>query len=72
VILIHHIQSQLRRQVLEKVEKMVSKKQLDTWMGTYLVTFMLLHNASLIIAHDKDYATKHGIKVCISHETSRE
>lgn len=72
VILIHHIQSQLRRQVLEKVEKMVSKKQLDTWMGTYLATFMLLHNASLIIAHDKDYAKKHGIKVRISHETNRE
>jgi len=72
VILIHHIQSNLRRQVLEKVEKMVSKRQLDTWMGTYLVTFMLLHNASLIIAHDKEYAKKHGMKVRISHETNRE
>lgn len=63
MILIHQIQSQLRRQVLEKLEKMVSKKQLNTWMATYLVTFVLLHNISLITAHDAGYARKHGMKV---------
>lgn len=64
LILIHHIQSHLRRQVLDKLEKMVSKKKLNTWMITYLVIFVLLHNTSLITAHDAGYARKHGMKVC--------
>lgn len=63
LILIHHIQSQLRRQVLDKLERMVSKKKLNTWMITYLVTFVLLHNTALITAHDAGYARKHGMKV---------
>lgn len=63
LILIHHIQSQLRRQVLEKLEKLVSKRKHNTWMITYLVTFVLLHNTSLITAHDAGYARKHAMKV---------
>jgi len=59
LILIHQIQSKLRRSVLEKLEKMVSKRKHNTWMVTYLVTFVLLHNTSLITAHDASYALKH-------------
>jgi hypothetical protein len=64
VILIHHIQTRLRRQVLERLDKMVSKRKHNTWMITYLVSFILLHNTALITAHDQGYARKHGMKVC--------
>lgn len=63
LILIHHIQSSLRRQVLDRLEKMVSKRKHSAWMVSYLVTFVLLHNAALITAHDAGYARKHGMNV---------
>lgn len=63
LILIHDIQSKLRRQVLEGLERMVSKRKLNTWMVAYLVTFLLLHNTALITAHDAGYARKHGMNV---------
>ncbi|VUC34450.1 unnamed protein product [Clonostachys rosea] len=62
LILIHHIQSGLRRQVLDRLEKIVSKRKHNTWMVSYLVTFVLLHNAALITAHDAGYARKHGMQ----------
>lgn len=65
LILIHHIEDKLRRRVLEELERMVMKKQLNTWISTYVVTFILLHNTTLITAHDAAYARKHGIKVSI-------
>ncbi len=69
LILIHHIQSKLRRQVLDRLERMVSKRKHNTWMVTYLVTFILLHNASLITAHDASYARKHGMNVSLPTST---
>ncbi|KAF4123959.1 hypothetical protein GMORB2_5675 [Geosmithia morbida] len=62
LILIHDIQAKLRRRLLERLEKLVSKRKLNTWMVTYLVIFVLLHNTALITAHDAGYARKHGMK----------
>ncbi|PHH81697.1 hypothetical protein CDD83_3505 [Cordyceps sp. RAO-2017] len=62
LVLIHHIQTKLRREMLEVLQKMVLKNKQVTWFVTYLVTFILLHNASLITAHDAGYARKHGMK----------
>jgi hypothetical protein len=42
---------------------MTQDKKQKTWLTTYLVTFILLHNIALITKHDADYARKHGIKV---------
>lgn len=67
VILIHHIQTKLRRELLEKLQKLVSKNKQTTWLVMYLVMFILLHNTSLITAHDASYARKHGMKV--RHQT---
>lgn len=63
LVLIHHIQTRLRRELLDKLQKMVLKNKQSTWFVTYLVIFMLLHNAALIIAHDAAYARKHGMQV---------
>lgn len=63
LILIHHIQTRLRRELLDKLQKMMSKNKQSTWLVTYLVVFILLHNTALITAHDAGYAKKHGIKV---------
>ncbi|KAG5917338.1 hypothetical protein E4U53_004205, partial [Claviceps sorghi] len=62
LVMIHHIQTRLRRELLDKLQKMVLKNKQSTWFVTYLVTFMLLHNAALITAHDAAYARKHGIR----------
>ncbi|RCI15029.1 hypothetical protein L249_6860 [Ophiocordyceps polyrhachis-furcata BCC 54312] len=62
LVLIHHIQTKLRRDMLETLQKMVLKNKQATWLVIYLVTFILLHNASLITAHDAGYARKHGMK----------
>ena len=63
VILIHQIQAELRRNVLQGLDKMLMKRETHTWMVRYLVIFMLLHNTALITAHDAGYARKHGIQV---------
>ena len=45
---------------------MTQEKKQKTWLTTYLVTFILLHNIALITKHDADYAKKHGMSVsCI-------
>jgi hypothetical protein len=62
-VLIHQIQPRLRRQALEELQKMTQEKKQKTWLTTYLVTFILLHNIALITKHDADYAKKHGMPV---------
>jgi hypothetical protein len=62
-VLIHQIQPSLRRKTLEDLQKMTQEKKQKTWLTTYVVTFILLHNIALITRHDADYARKHGMKV---------
>ncbi|KAG9257811.1 uncharacterized protein F5Z01DRAFT_692675 [Emericellopsis atlantica] len=54
--------AELRKEVLDGLEKLVSKKKHSTWFYIYLISFVLLHNTALITAHDSRYAKKHGIK----------
>ncbi|KAL1884291.1 hypothetical protein VTK73DRAFT_3275 [Phialemonium thermophilum] len=61
-VLIHQVQPALRRKTLEDLQKMTQDKKQRTWLTTYLVTFILLHNLALITRHDADYARKHGMK----------
>lgn len=62
-ILIIHIQSKLRREMLDMLQKMTQASKQKTWLTTYLATFILLHNIALITDHDARYAQKHGMKV---------
>ncbi len=62
-VLIHQVQHTLKRSTLEGLHKLVAENKTKTWFTTYLVIFVLLHNASLIIKHDASYARKHGMKV---------
>lgn len=61
LVLIQHIQTRLRREMLEKLQKMTLQNKQKTWLTTYLVTFMLLHNIALVTDHDASYAQKHGM-----------
>lgn len=63
MILIHQIQTKLRQETLEMLQKMTQENKQRTWLTTYLVTFILLHNIALVIKHDASYARKHGLKV---------
>lgn len=62
LVLIHQIQSALRRELLENLQAMTQANKHKTWFTTYLVTFILLHNVALLCQHDAGYARKHGIK----------
>ena len=64
LILINQIQKSWRKYVLEGLQEMIQNNKQKTWMTTYLVMHMMLHNASLITRHDASYARKHGIPVC--------
>ncbi|OAA82473.1 hypothetical protein LEL_02018 [Akanthomyces lecanii RCEF 1005] len=61
LMMIHEIQARLRKTVLDQLQTIVLKNKHNTWLVTYFVDFILLHNASMIIAHDVGYAKKHGI-----------
>ncbi|KAL0939311.1 uncharacterized protein CTRU02_205921 [Colletotrichum truncatum] len=62
LVLIQHIQTKLRREMLERLQKMTQQNKQKTWLTTYLVTFILLHNIALLTNHDASYARKHGMK----------
>ena len=62
-VLIHQVQSHLRRKTLDELQKMVCDRKAKTWLTQYLVVFILLHNIALITRHDADYAKKHGMNV---------
>lgn len=66
LVMIHHIQARLRKTVLDQLQRIVQKNKHSTWLVTYFVDFILLHNASMIISHDAGYARKHGINVRIA------
>jgi hypothetical protein len=68
-VIIHQIQPRLRRKALEALQKMTQEKKQRTWLTTYLVTFILLHNIALITKHDADYAKKHGLNRRFARET---
>ncbi|KAL1872124.1 hypothetical protein Daus18300_004493 [Diaporthe australafricana] len=61
-ILLNQTLPKLRRETLECLQNMTQAKKQKTWLTTYLVTFILLHNVALITAHDRSYANKHGLK----------
>jgi len=61
-IVIHSIQSKLRKALLERLQDMTQNNKQKTWLTLYLVTFILLHNISLVTKHDAGYARKHGMK----------
>lgn len=63
IVLIHDIQKRLRKDVLDQLQRITQKNKHCNWLAIYLVIFLLLHNASLIIEHDAGYARKHGINV---------
>ncbi|KAI2470016.1 hypothetical protein F4781DRAFT_197726 [Annulohypoxylon bovei var. microspora] len=63
LVLIHQIQSSLRREMLENLQTMTQANKHQTWFTTYLITFILLHNVALLCQHDAGYARKHGIKL---------
>lgn len=60
-MLLDHTLSKLRRETLEILQTMTQQKRQKTWLTTYFVSFILLHNVALITRHDMDYAKKHGI-----------
>ncbi|ROW18129.1 hypothetical protein VPNG_00090 [Cytospora leucostoma] len=61
-ILLNQTLPKLRRETLESLQTMTQAKKQRTWLTTYLVTFILLHNVALITAHDEGYAMKHGME----------
>ncbi|RFU74074.1 hypothetical protein TARUN_8174 [Trichoderma arundinaceum] len=62
MILIHHIQTKLRHELLDNLQKVMLRNKPSSWLVTYLVTFILLHNVALITKHDAAYARKHGMR----------
>lgn len=61
-MLLDHILSRLRRETLDILQAMTQAKKKKTWLTTYLVSFILLHNVALITKHDKEYAEKHRME----------
>ncbi|KAL6891167.1 hypothetical protein HDV57DRAFT_286270 [Trichoderma longibrachiatum] len=65
MILIQHIQTKLRHELLDNLQKVMLKNKPSSWLVTYLVAFILLHNVALITKHDAGYARKHGMNVSL-------
>jgi hypothetical protein len=61
-ILNHKLLAPLRSKILVRLQKLTLEQKPDNWFCIYLCTFILLHNCSLLTAHDVGYARKHGLK----------
>ncbi|EFX04074.1 hypothetical protein CMQ_1002 [Grosmannia clavigera kw1407] len=59
--LIHEIQFRSRRTALEGLHKLITENKAKSWLTTYLIIFILLHNTALLMKHDASYARKHGM-----------
>ncbi|KAK8138442.1 hypothetical protein PG984_001822 [Apiospora sp. TS-2023a] len=70
LILIHQIQNKLRREMLDELQGILQANNHITWFTAYLVTFIFLHNVSLLCQHDAAYARKHGIKARFARENT--
>ena len=70
VVLIHRIVGQLKQKVMARLGAIVEKRDPKQWAVIYLVSFILLHNAALITAHDAKYAEKHGMKVRVTFHSN--
>ncbi|KAI0486064.1 hypothetical protein F4859DRAFT_511064 [Xylaria cf. heliscus] len=68
LVLIHQIQTNLRREMLENLQSITQANKQHTWFTTYLITFILLHNVALLCQHDTGYARKHGMKTRFARE----
>ncbi|KAI0432118.1 hypothetical protein F5Y09DRAFT_164579 [Xylaria sp. FL1042] len=68
LVLIHQIQSSLRKEMLENLQAITQANKQHTWFTTYLITFILLHNVALLCQHDASYARKHGMKTRFARE----
>ncbi|KAI0555204.1 hypothetical protein F4679DRAFT_522655 [Xylaria curta] len=68
LVLIHQIQSNLRREMLENLQTITQANKQHTWFTTYLITFILLHNVALLCQHDTGYARKHGMRTRFARE----
>ncbi|KAI1828494.1 hypothetical protein F4861DRAFT_544725 [Xylaria intraflava] len=68
LVLIHQIQSALRREILDNLQSMKQANKQQTWFTTYLITFILLHNVALLCQHDTGYSRKHGMKTRFARE----
>ncbi|KAH8675648.1 hypothetical protein BX600DRAFT_179924 [Xylariales sp. PMI_506] len=68
LVLIHQLQSKWRREMLDGLQVMIQANNHSTWFTTYLVTFILLHNCSLLCQHDAAYARKHGMESRFARE----
>ncbi|KAF3768913.1 hypothetical protein M406DRAFT_237711, partial [Cryphonectria parasitica EP155] len=60
-VLLDHVLFKLRRQTLDLLQSITQQKKRQSWLTTYLVSFILLHNVALITRHDRDRAEKHGV-----------
>ncbi|KAK7941111.1 uncharacterized protein PG986_013498 [Apiospora aurea] len=70
LILIHQIQNKLRREMLDELQGILQTNNHITWFTAYLVTFIFLHNVSLLCQHDAAYARKHGITTRFARENT--
>ncbi|KAK0392849.1 hypothetical protein NLU13_2343 [Sarocladium strictum] len=69
-VLIHEFQESIRHKLLRQLDKAFRKYKHPNWLVMYLVSFILLHNAALITAHDAKYAQKHGMQRRFAREGS--
>lgn len=69
LVLIHQIQTKLRREMLDDLQAMTgANNNHSAWLTMYVVLFILLHNVALLCQHDAAYARKHGMKTRFARE----
>ncbi|PWI64144.1 hypothetical protein PCL_12096 [Purpureocillium lilacinum] len=59
----HYIEGTLRKDLIGRLQSMMNKDRKGTWLVIYLVTFMLLHNTTLLIGHGAHSPPEPGVQV---------
>lgn len=62
-VILQTIQLPLRRRVLDELQNLILANKPSHWFCIYLVSFILLHNCTLITDHDRRFTKAYGFKV---------
>ncbi|PWI64147.1 hypothetical protein PCL_12099 [Purpureocillium lilacinum] len=63
IVLLHYIQGSIRPDLISKLRSMMRRNRKDAWLTMYLATFILLHNITLLMAHDASEERCRGTNV---------
>lgn len=67
VIFVAMVLQPTKKEVLDRLKKLMSENKRSSWFAIYLCIFLLLHSCALLTARDRERARNQGVQVRLIH-----